>query len=69
MQKNKKELDNEKSLQLYSVREAANLLRVPESTVRRLEKIGQLKSARLGGRIMFSAEMLQNLIRDASERV
>lgn len=56
-------------INLLTVKETAEVLRVSENTVRRLEQKGTIKAIRLGRKIMFSAEMLEQFVRDASERV
>ena len=49
---------------LLSVREAARLLNVTESTVYRLTKVGSLPHLRVGRSIRFSEEILDEYIRN-----
>ena len=49
---------------LLSVREAARLLNVTESTVYRLTKVGSLPHLRVGRSIRFSEEILDEYIKN-----
>ena len=53
---------------LYTVAEAAEILRVSQKTVRRLIKSEQLRVIRIGGLLRIDPMDLQDLIRDRRSR-
>ena len=53
---------------LYTVTEAAEILKVSEKTVRRLIKKGQLRVIRIGGLLRIDPLDLEDLIRDHRSR-
>ena len=54
---------------LLSVREAARLLNVTESTVYRLTKVGSLPHLRVGRSIRFSMEILEEYVRNPNPKM
>jgi len=55
------ENEKEKAERFYSIKEAAQLMSVSESTVRRLISSGELKSVKLKGKILIPASALEAL--------
>ena len=50
----------------YSTDQAARLLRISVRTLRRLSRNGQLKPARLGGRIVYQGQELERFLKKES---
>ena len=50
---------SEKQQKYYSVTEAAKLMSISESALRRLIKAGEVPSVRLGGKILIPASFLE----------